>query len=91
MMIQNNVIIVKSGAAIPCMVSLDDFLGFTGDITGTVQLEPIEISVSNEKVQLLKELFGSWIESGDEDKQLDELYQSRFTVSSLPISGEIGK
>jgi hypothetical protein len=30
-------------------------------------------------------LFGSWVEDGDEDKHLEELYKSRFIPSSVPI------
>ena len=30
----------------------------------------------------VKALFGSWIESGNEDKQLEELYNSRLNPSS---------
>lgn len=30
------------------------------------------------------ELFGSWVESGNEDKHLAEIYESRSNQSSLP-------
>lgn len=31
----------------------------------------------------VKLLFGSWVESGDEDNHLDEIYKSRLTPSCL--------
>lgn len=91
---QDNVIIVENGASvlsdasnflISSMIRAEDFLEFTGNVNGTVELEAAEMPVPGEKAKLLKELFGSWIENGDEDKQLDELYQSRLTLSSSPV------
>lgn len=50
---------------------------------GTVSL-PIAQSevVVEDQFTTIKLLFGSWIESGDEDKQLEELYKSRLLPSA---------
>ncbi len=47
---------------------------------------PVATSVSFEKTLSpdIKHLFGSWVESGDEDAQLEELYRSRLIPSSMP-------
>ena len=58
-----------------------------------------EINDPTEKVQLeeaseetswlrLRNLFGTWAESGGEDEDLDELYRSRLTPSSMPHDDE---
>jgi hypothetical protein len=50
----------------------------------TVQLQSLPSEAVNESACLhIKRLFGVWIESGDEDKQLEELYQSRLVPSSM--------
>ncbi|MDO9211497.1 MAG: hypothetical protein Q7V48_12245 [Deltaproteobacteria bacterium] len=36
----------------------------------------------------IRNLFGVWIESGDEDKQLEELSRSRLIPSSMPDEDE---
>lgn len=36
----------------------------------------------------IKSLFGVWIESGDEDMQLEELCRSRLISSSMPDEDE---
>ena len=48
----------------------------TIDFFGTVYLYPYE--------ENLKKLFGSWKESGDEDKDLENLYKSRLIPSTQP-------
>ena len=40
---------------------IKDFLEFTGDVNGTVELEAPKVLTCNEKVQLFKGLFGSWV------------------------------
>ena len=35
------------------------------------------------KANKLKALFGSWVESGNEDKQIDEIFKSRQIASGL--------
>ena len=51
----------------------------------TVQLQSLPSEAVNESACLhIKRLFGVWIESGDEDKQLEELYRSRLVPSSMP-------
>lgn len=40
-------------------------------------------AIADNKESRMKALFGSWIESGDEDMQVEELYKSRLTPSSL--------
>lgn len=39
-------------------------------------------AIEDNKESRMKALFGSWIESGDEGKQLEELYKSRLIPSS---------
>jgi hypothetical protein len=57
------------GKLIPFYIDTESF-------TEQVQVE--------DKASKLKSLFGSWIESGDEDKQLEEIYESRqITTGSL--------
>lgn len=46
-------------------VRIKDFLEFTGDVNGTVELEATKVLTLGEKTQLLGELFGSWV--GDSD------------------------
>ena len=91
---QDNVIIVENGALalydesnslVPSMIRIEDFFEFTGNVNETVEIEAVETLAFGEKPQLIKELFGSWIESGDEDKQLDELYESRLAPSTSPV------
>ncbi len=49
---------------------------------GTVELSVVDSRpVAESEVFGLELLFGSWIESGDEDAQLDELYRSRALPS----------
>ena len=52
------------------------FFEFTGDVTKTVQLEISQLETVQSPTT--DDLFGSWIESGDEDEQLEELYKSRL-------------
>jgi hypothetical protein len=48
-------------------------------------LQSLPSEAVNESACLhIKRLFGVWIESGDEDKQLEELYRSRLVPSSMP-------
>lgn len=50
---------------------------------GSISLPIFEsFSVADEKDADIKFLFGSWAESGDEDRMIDELYASRLVPSS---------
>jgi len=50
--------------------------------------ETFELSIAESKPVVedeftdIKLLFGSWVESGDEDKQLEDLYESRLLPSA---------
>jgi len=67
------------------IISTKEFLDFSGDVNETVELETAESKLLDEKTRSIMELFGSWVESGDEDRQLNELYRSRLAVSTSPI------
>ena len=59
------------------------------DPTETVQLEGFDSATVEDTPRLrLKSLFGAWDEGGNEDDNLDELYRSRLTPSSMPHDGE---
>ena len=59
------------------------------DPTETVQLEGFDSAAVEETPWLrLKSLFGAWVDDGDEDGGLDELYRSRLTPSSMPHDDE---
>ncbi len=64
-------------------ISTKDFFKFTGDITGTIEIRPREM-IENKNRNQLQYLFGAWIESGNEEKELEELYRSRLIPSSIP-------
>jgi hypothetical protein len=91
---QDNVIFVENVALVLSndsnslkfpIISTKEFLDFSGDVNETVELETAESKPLDEKTRSIMELFGSWVESGDEDRQLDELYRSRLAVSTSPI------
>jgi len=91
---QDNVIFVENVALVLSndsnslkfpIISTKEFLDFSGDVNETVELETAESKPLDEKTRSIMELFGSWVESGDEDRQLDELYRSRLAVSIPPI------
>jgi len=59
------------------------FNKFIGDIKETVSLAIASSKAIAEDESIdCKLLYGSWIESGNEDKQLEELYESRLIPSS---------
>ena len=59
------------------------------DPTETVQVEGFSSEAMEETPWLhIKSLFGAWVENGDEAEDLDELYRSRLTPSSMPHNGE---
>jgi hypothetical protein len=64
-------------------ISTVDFYKFTGDITGTIEIRPIEM-VEKKNIGQLHHLFGAWAESGAEEKELEELFNSRLLPSSIP-------
>lgn len=69
----------------PSIIFAQQFFDFTGDVNKTVQLEIAQGPTIDENLQpVIDDLFGSWIESGDEDEQLEELYKSRLNRSALP-------
>lgn len=81
-----NVAIVESQdstSLIPIAINTQDFLYHVGDVNQTVQLLPSEFYEELAWAQI-KRLCGAWVESGDEDRQLEELYASRLLPSSLP-------
>lgn len=87
-----NVVIVQSqdsNSLKSPAISTRDFLQFTGDIFKTIQLEVFPSEAVKESPWLhIRSLFGAWIESGDEDKQLEELYRSRLIPSAMPDEDE---
>ncbi len=65
-----------------CLVTLDDFRRFAGDIFGSVQLTPAQTEeVKEAGGERLAQLFGSWDQADDDDQQLKELYESRLAPS----------
>ena len=71
----------------PSIIFAQQFFDFTGDVNKTVQLEIAQSHavVIDENLQsVISDLFGSWIASGNEDEQLEELYKSRLNRSTLP-------
>lgn len=87
-----NVAIVKSqdsNSLLPPTVAARDFFSFTGDINKTIQLMVFPSEAVKESPWLyIRNLFGAWVESGEEDRQLEELYRSRLIPSSMPIEDE---
>jgi hypothetical protein len=68
-------------------ISTKDFFKFTGDITGTIEIRPKEAYGKNNKDQLQR-LFGAWVENGDEEIKLEDLYKSRILPSFIPEEEE---
>jgi len=69
----------------PPIILAKEFYDFTGNVNETVQLDIAQGPTIDENLQpVIDDLFGSWIESGDEDEQLEELYKSRLNRSTLP-------
>lgn len=87
-----NVAIVQSqdsNSMLPPTIAAHDFFSFTGDTSKTVQLKVFPSEDIEESPWLyVRSLFGAWVESGNEDKQLQGLYQSRLTPSSMPDEDE---
>lgn len=78
-----------SYSAAACSILAQDYLQFTGDIKKTVQLRPFPSeAAANASWARIKKLFGAWIESGEEDRQLAGLYRSRLIPSSTPDEEE---
>lgn len=79
--IMNNIAIVQSQGfydELPSTITVSDL----PEYYGTVELSVVDSRpVVEVEVLGLELLFGSWIESGDEDAQLDELYHSRAIPS----------
>jgi hypothetical protein len=79
--IMNNIAIVQSRgfySELPSTITVNDLPKYYGTVElSVVDSKPVvEVEASG-----LELLFGSWIESGDEDAQLDELYHSRAIPS----------
>lgn len=53
------------------------------NVTITLAVIPSR-SIVEGQYSTIKMLFGSWVESGDEDNHLEELYKSRLIPSSSP-------
>ena len=64
-------------------ISTKDFFKFTGDITGTIEIRPREMTEKKNRAQH-HHLFGAYIQCGNEEKELEELYKSRMIPSSIP-------
>jgi len=69
------------------VITAQDFAAFTGDRTKTVIVDPREAPESSRWASIRK-LFGTWVEHGDEDKELEDLYLSRQIHSSQPDQDE---
>jgi hypothetical protein len=82
-----NVAIVQSqdsNSAATTAIAAQAYFGFTGDIRETVQVRPLSTEPFSEGARVrLKELFGAWVESGEEDQQLEEMYKCRLIPSSM--------
>lgn len=77
-----NVTIVQSlgnACLIPPAITMQDLPNYYGTIS--LPISRIE-TVIMDKYADIKSLFGSWIESGDEDELLAELYKSRLIPSA---------
>ncbi len=87
-----NVAIVQSqdcNSAAASGIAAQAFFEFTGDIRKTVQVRPLSTEPSSEGALVrIRKLFGAWVESGEEDQQLEELYRSRLLPSSMPDEEE---
>jgi hypothetical protein len=87
-----NVAIVQSqdsNSAATSAIAAQAFFRFTGDIRETVQVRPLSTEPCSEEARLrMKKLFGAWVESGEEDQRLEELYRSRLIPSSIPDEEE---
>ena len=85
--IMNNIAIVQSQGGffeLPPVITANDLSEYYGTVTlAVVNSKPL-VEGETSGIELL---FGSWIESGDEDAQLDELYHSR-AIPSINSSHE---
>lgn len=60
-----------------------------GDPWETIRVEGLQSEAVEETPWAhIKNLFGAWTESGDEDKELDAIYKSRMIASSVPYDQE---
>jgi len=88
----DNIAIVHSqdsNSLVPLTIVAQDFFRFTGDINKTVQIKGFSSEAVEESPWIhIKSLFGAWVETGDEDMQLEELYKSRLVPSSMPDEDE---
>ncbi len=87
-LLRENVALVQShdvNSMNPAEITADEFFRFAGDSEGTVELEIAQSRSVPESSSTIVSLFGRWIESGDEDEQLNELYESRLYSASSPI------
>lgn len=76
---------LESSALNISSMSLEEFLQCFNDINETVSLAiaPSK-SISEDQYADIKLLFGYWIECGEEDIQIEELYRSRLYPSHFP-------
>ena len=78
----DNVIVVSENVAI---VQYYDSIALESprELYDTIELPVVQSRpIVEDQITDIKSLFGSWIESGDEDNQLAELYKSRLSPSS---------
>ena len=86
----DNVAIVQSedfNSSLFHTISTNDFYKFTGDLTATIKINPgdrEEVDLKNR----INHLFGTWVENGEEDRLLQNLFNSRMNQSSLPDEEE---
>lgn len=59
---------------------------FLGDVGETIRIDATIPEESRDDA--FAKLFGSWVETGDEDRDLEELYQARLIPSSMPLDEE---
>jgi len=82
----DNVAIVQSedsNSSLFHTISTNDFYKFTGDLTATIKINPVERGEVDLKDNIDR-LFGAWVQNGEEDRMLQNLYSSRLKQSSLP-------
>ena len=78
----------SNSLALPTIIA-QHFFRETGDINKSVQLAVFPSEAADETPWVyIKGLFGVWVESGNEDKQIEDLYQSRIIPSSMPNEEE---
>ncbi len=83
-----NICIVESqdSTALPALDIMERLRSFAGDLRETVQIAVFPQQETKENA--MRRLFGAWVETGDEDEVLAEIYRRRLFSSSRPIDEE---